>query len=78
MSQTIRPELVQSVLNSAFRQAEELGGWADYAVYCLGDSITGIEEFDNAVAELYQANENMHRVANKLALRYDVDLFQGA
>jgi hypothetical protein len=64
-------------INAALRRAEEVGGWADYAVYVLGMADTGSEELDEALERLYEANESVHRIANKLALRYDLDLFGG-
>lgn len=66
-----------SKLDALFRDAEGHGTWADYAVYTLGDVDSGDEDLDNAISELYIANEAVHRIANKLALRYDVPFFEG-
>lgn len=63
-------------VDKVLRDAEKTGSWAEYAVYMLGDCGSGEDELDNAVANLYEANEAMHRVANKLALRYDLDFFE--
>lgn len=57
------------------KEAEALGGWVDYAVHYLGICDTGDEELDQLLEDLYVANESVHRVANKLSLRYDVGLF---
>lgn len=69
---------VASKLDLTLRQAEEQGGWAAYAVYTLGMPDTGSELLDGAIGRLYEANEEVHRLANKLALRYDLDLFGGS
>jgi methyl-accepting chemotaxis protein len=69
--------VIADALNKLLRDAENIGSWAEYAVHVLGDSSSGIEELDTAIAQLYSANENVHRIANKLALRYDVDFFEG-
>lgn len=63
-------------IDKVLREAEKQGSWAEYAVYMLGDCGSGVRELDNAVEELYIANETMHRVANKLALKHDLDFFE--
>jgi hypothetical protein len=64
--------VIRLQLANILAKAEYEGGWAEYAVYCGGDPKSGFEELDSAVAALYAANEEVHRIANKLALRYDV------
>ncbi len=64
-------------LDAFLREAEQQGTWADFAVWCMGVADSGESELDDAIAELYYANEVVHRVANKLALRYEVDFFEG-
>lgn len=64
-------------INRTLRDAEQQGGWADYAVYVLGDTDTGDEELNKAITELYVANEAVHRIANKLALHYELEFFEG-
>lgn len=64
-------------LNATLREAEQQGGWSSYAVWCLGEADSGDRELDIAITELYTANENVHRLANKLALRYNLDMFNG-
>ena len=64
-------------LDNVLRAAEEQGSWAEYAVYTLGEVHSGDEELDAAIAELYRANEAVHRIANKLSLRYELDFFEG-
>lgn len=66
-----------SKLDAVLRKAEEEGGWANYAVYCMGSCDSGSGDLDHAIAQLYEANETVHRIANQLALRYDVDFFEG-
>jgi hypothetical protein len=66
-----------SKVNDTIRAAEKQGSWADYAVYMLGDADTGDEELNVAISDLYRANETVHRIANKLALRYDLEMFEG-
>lgn len=66
-----------SKVDAALRAAEEQGGWANYAVYCLGQADTGDDQLDEYIAALYEANEAVHRRANQLALHYDVDFFEG-
>lgn len=63
-------------INRVLREAEQQGGWADYAVYVMGDAECENEELNDAIENLYRANEHMHRVANKLALHYDLDFFE--
>lgn len=65
-------------VDAAIRRAEQLGTWAEYAVEVMGEPETGDQEFDDAVKGLYIANEEMHRTANKLALRYDLELYENA
>ena len=65
-------------LDTVLRDAESNGGWAMYAVHVLGDADSGDDELDKAIASLYHANEDVHKRANKLALRYNLDLFAGA
>lgn len=64
-------------LEDTFNLARSLGGWPQYAVHCMGDADTGDDDLDFALAELYSANENLHRVANKLALRHGLDMVDG-
>lgn len=59
------------------REAEKQGSWAEYAVFCLGQADSPESDLNDAIAELYAANENVHRLANKYALRYEVDFFEG-
>lgn len=68
---------VASKLDATLRKAEEEGGWANYAVYCMGSCDSGSDDLNAAIAELYETNEKVHRIANQLALRYDVDFFEG-
>lgn len=68
---------VASKLNRALRDAEAEGSWAEYTVMMLGECDTGDEDLDNALAALYTCNETVHRLANKLALRYDLEMFEG-
>lgn len=65
------------LVDRTLRAAEEQGSWAAYAVYVLGEASSGNEELDSAIAALYSANETVHRIANKLALRYDLEFFEG-
>lgn len=69
------PYVNKEKLNQSLRDAEACGTLAEFAVFVLGDSDTGSEELDEALTALYAANEAAHRVANKLALRYDLELF---
>lgn len=64
------------LLQRTFKEAEAQGTWADYAVYTMGETNSGDEELDNAIAFLYSANENVHRIANKLALRHEIDFME--
>jgi hypothetical protein len=68
--------MVRESLNKTFREAEQVGTWADYAVHTMGDVKSGDDELDLAINRLYTANEDVHRLANKLALRYDVDFME--
>ena len=68
---------VQQSLDKMYRDAEQIGSWADYAVYMMGDVDSGDENLDAAISELYEANERVHRLANQLALRYEVDFMEG-
>ncbi len=63
--------------NTFLRKAESIGSWADYAVYCMGECDSTDPALDFAIRELYEANETVHRLANQLALRHDVDFFEG-
>jgi hypothetical protein len=65
-----------SKVDAALRAAEKAGTWAEYAVEVMGEPDTGDPEFDDAVMGLYIANEEMHRTANKLALRYELELYE--
>lgn len=69
--------VLSTKLRIAIVQAQELGGWPNYAVHMLGDCDTGSPELDSALAELYRANETVHRLANQLCLRHGVSLFEG-
>lgn len=64
-------------LNALLREAEEQGSLAGYAVFVLGEANSSDEQFNEAIRCLYEANETVHRVANQLALRYDVEFFGG-
>jgi hypothetical protein len=66
-----------SKINTALREAEKQGGWPEYAVYMLGTTDTGDDVLDGLLAQLYDANESVHRRANQLALRYDLDFYEG-
>jgi hypothetical protein len=68
----------QSKLDAFFREAEMQGTWCDYVVWCMGEADSGFDELDQAIADLYTANETLHRIANKLALHHDVDFFEGS
>lgn len=59
------------------RQAEAIGSWADFAVHCMGECDSGEPTLDEAIRNLYEANEAVHRISNKLALRHDVEFFEG-
>lgn len=48
------------------------GSWADFATYHMGAIATGSADLDDAIAELYSANEKVHKIANQLRLRYEV------
>lgn len=63
-------------LNKTFREAEQVGTWADFAVQVMGEANTGDDELDHAIYGLYTANEEVHRLANKLALRHEVDFME--
>lgn len=63
--------------DDVLREAESWGSWAEYAVWHLGEVNTGEPEFDKLIADLYTINENVHKMANQLALRYDLELFEG-
>lgn len=65
-----------SKLDEFFRNAEQHGSWANYAVYCLGNCDSGDDGLDQAIENLYLANERVHFWANKLALRYEVPFFE--
>lgn len=69
-------ESMAEQLNTFMRNAETVGSLAEMAVFCLGDADTGDEELDKAIESLYRANEHAHRLVNKLALRYDLQMFQ--
>ena len=62
-------------LQDTLEKASYEGGWADFATYCGGEWDSGDEELDKAIQELYNANEKVHLIANKLALRYDLEYF---
>lgn len=62
-----------AILSDLFDKVEWEGGWADYAVYCGGDAGTGIEKLDRAVEDLYRAGETMHRIANELRTKYNLE-----
>lgn len=68
---------VASKLDKTFREAEEHGTWAAYAVWCLGDADTGDDALDQYLTDLYRANEQVHKRANQLALRYEIEFFNG-
>lgn len=63
-------------LNKVFREAEQVGTWADYAVHTMGEVNSGDDELDQAIYRLYTANEDVHRIANKLALRHEIDFME--
>jgi len=65
---------IKEKLEQTFIRAAWEGGWAEYAVWCGGDGDTGDEDLDEALLALYAANEKVHYLANKLALRYDLDV----
>lgn len=64
---------VKDRLADAMAKASHEGGWSEYATYCGGEADTGDAELDKAIEELYDANERVHYLANKLALRYDLE-----
>jgi hypothetical protein len=64
--------LIRERLAELLAKAEYEGGWAMYAIYCGGFAGSDFDELNIAVERLYRANEEVHRIANKLALRYDV------
>lgn len=68
---------VASKIDATLRSAEEQGSWAQYAVYILGMPDSGDDDLDEAISRLYIANEDVHRIANKLALRYELEFFGG-
>lgn len=55
--------------------AEELGSWAAYASYMLGEADTGDEDFNYLLAELRTANEKVQLRANQLSLKHNVRYF---
>ena len=65
---------IKEKLEETFSKADYEGGWAEYAVWCGGEADTGDEDLDKSIAALYDANERVHYLANKLALRYDLDV----
>lgn len=64
-------------IDAVLREAEQQGSWAEFAVWCMGESYSGDKDLDKAIEELYAANERVHYIANKLALRYDLEAFGG-
>lgn len=64
-------------LNAILREAETQQSWAEYAVFVRGEANSSDEQFNEAIRCLYEANETVHRVANQLAIRYDVEFFGG-
>jgi len=60
-------------INTTLREAETVGSWAEYAVSVLGVANTGDEMLDEYLAELYEANEAVHRRANQLAQHHDLN-----
>ncbi|UFK09625.1 hypothetical protein [Xanthomonas phage DES1] len=64
---------IKERLEEAINKSQYEGGWAEYAVYCGGEADTGVAELDEAIEALYDANERVHYLANKLALRYDLE-----
>jgi len=69
---------VAESVNKTLREAEKAGTWADYAVETMGEIKSGDEELDQALYRLYTANEDVHRIANKLALRYELDFMESS
>lgn len=69
--------MIEEIINRTLREAELQGSWSAYAVFCLGEANTGDADLDEAIRCLYEANESVHRIANKLALRYELEFFGG-
>lgn len=65
--------IIQNHLTILFSKVDWEGGWSEYATYCGGEANSGIPELDEAVSELYAANERVHLIANKLRIKYDVE-----
>ena len=61
------------LLAKAMAEASSMGGWEKYAVYYAGMPDTGDEELDQAIADLYIANEKVYLLANKLRIRHEID-----
>lgn len=64
--------IIREKLSALLAKAEYEGGWSAYAIYCGGNADSDFEELNEAVERLYRVNEEVHRIANKLALRYEV------
>jgi len=64
--------IIAEVLYNLQAKVEWEGGWAEYAVYCGGEPDTGFPELDQAIAKLYEVNEDLHFTANALFTRYGV------
>lgn len=67
--------MMELKFEEALREAGELGGWPQYAIKYLGMCDTGNDRLDNYLANLYTANEDTYRQANKLCLRFNLDCF---
>lgn len=65
------------LIDTVFRDAEDQGSWSAYAIFCMGEVNSGDKELDKAIEMLYNANEEVYRLANKLALRHNLDPFNG-
>ena len=65
--------VIREHLSEVIQKVDWEGGWASFAVYCGGSHETGFSELDQAVEELYLANEKVHRIANALCIKYGVE-----
>lgn len=65
--------VVREHLTDLFQYVDEEGGWADFSVKYGGEYSSGFSELDEALAELYSANEKIHRIANILRVKYGVE-----
>lgn len=67
------PDLVK--VNQAMREAEKLGGWAQYTAHHLGMAETGDKELDTALTNLYNWESEAYRRGNIIAHKYDLAFY---